>query len=264
MIRLAIAFCAVMSSWCFGQVRVASFNLESGDADINYLINDMGKFGKDIDIWGFQEVNAKWFDTLIQGLSQLAGQEFRGIIGRSGGGDRLVIAYNATKLRLERYRELDWINIKNRVRAPLVATFAIKNTDMQFKFINNHLYRSSKDGRHEQARLLNDWGRELKLPAIAVGDYNFDWEIPRANWDLGFDLLTQDDVYIWVKPVQLIKTQCNPRFNSILDFVFLVATARSWDASSKIKFPEPDYCPDDRLRSDHRPVTAEIMMPGSW
>ena len=118
----------------------------------------------------------------------------------------------------------------------------------------NHLYRSNTEGRHEQARLLNARAPQQTLPVIAVGDYNFDWDVSNGDTvhDRGYDLLIVDGVLTWVRPPQLIRTQCS--FNSVLDFVFVAGAARQWSASSEILATEESYCPSDQHRSDHRPV----------
>ncbi|MFW7381501.1 MAG: endonuclease/exonuclease/phosphatase family protein [Oligoflexus sp.] len=258
MIRLMLVVCFFLSSISLAQIRVASFNLESGGADIDYLLEDLKTFGRGVHIWGFQEVYSYWYEPIIEGLSQINGEAFQGVLGKSGGGDRLLIAYNPQILELESFEELEWINIQGRVRAPLVASLRIISSGERFKFVNNHLYRSRASDRHQQARLLNEWGRQSSVPIVAVGDYNFDWDLQRKGRDLGYDLLTKDETFQWVQPDELIKTQCSPRYNTILDFIFLSSQARSWKASSKIKFPEPEYCDKDPFRSDHRPVTALI------
>jgi hypothetical protein len=61
-------------------------------------------------------------------------------------------------------------------------------------------------------------------------------------------------VLTWIRPPQLIRTQCS--FNSVLDFVFVAGAARQWRASSEILAVQESYCPSDQNRSDHRPVLA--------
>ncbi len=96
---------------------------------------------------------------------------------------------------------------------------------------------------------------------IAVGDYNFDWSLPdgSSDHDEGFDLMVSDQVFAWVQPEELIKTQCSGH-NSVLDFVFSAGAAQTWQASSEILFRDPDYCPDDHIQSDHRPVRATFSL----
>jgi endonuclease/exonuclease/phosphatase family metal-dependent hydrolase len=137
-----------------------------------------------------------------------------------------------------------------------VAKLRLKPAGPEFLFMVNHLYRSNTDRRHEQAGLLNAWARSQTLPVIAVGDYNFDWDVSNGDTvhDRGYDLLIADGVLTWIRPPQLIRTQCS--FNNVPDFVFVAGSARQWRASSEILATQESYCPSDQNRSDHRPVLA--------
>ena len=124
--------------------------------------------------------------------------------------------------------------------------------------------QAAEDGetacRHEQARLLKAWVREQTLPIIAVGDYNFDWGVTDGErvHGQGYDLLTADGIFTWIRPPRLIRTQCS--FNSVLDVVFVTGDARRWRASSEILAADESYCPSDRSRSDHRPVFSLFQL----
>jgi hypothetical protein len=108
---------------------------------------------------------------------------------------------------------------------------------------------------------------------VAVGDYNFDWDIPSngVEHDQGLDLITADDRFKWIQPEPpLVRTQCSSSFNSILDFVFTTAKARTWDASSRIPVhgrgllhagPRPDERPPaaaGEVRDPVRTVSAAV------
>jgi hypothetical protein len=97
----------------------------------------------------------------------------------------------------------------------------------------------------EQARLLNGWAREQTLLVIAAGDYNFDWAVTNGArvHDQGYDLLTADGIFTWIRPPRLIRTPCS--FNSVLDFVFVTGDARWWRAPSEIWAADESYCPSD-------------------
>jgi len=129
----------------------------------------------------------------------------------------------------------------------------------------NHLYRSDDEARHTQAQLLNEWAAEQTLPAISVGDFNFDWNIYTDEHDKGYDFLTAGGRFVWVRPVPLATTQCSGwpcTFESVLDFVFVAGPARQWPAVSDIIVVDGDF-PDDETTSDHRPVMAVITLPDS-
>ena len=60
-------------------------------------------------------------------------------------------------------------------------------------------------------------------------------------------------------------TQCGGwpcRYNSVLDFVFAAGPARKWGAESEIVVAPHDF-PDDKARSDHRPVLARFWPAGA-
>jgi endonuclease/exonuclease/phosphatase family metal-dependent hydrolase len=132
----------------------------------------------------------------------------------------------------------------------------------EFLFVVNHLWRSDEPARHEQAALLNDWGRDQSEPILMVGDYNFDWEVDGGGHDLGYDNLTADGVFDWVEPDPIVKTQCSGYYDSILDFTFLGGDARSWGATSEVLRTDHDYCREDPENySDHRPVAVTFTVP---
>jgi hypothetical protein len=244
------------------RLTVVGFNVESGGAEPTILAEQLGPL-QGVDIWGFSEVADESWAAILElaaEFDEVGNPDYSYILGSTGGGDRLAIVYNRDRFDLVSVEELDEINPGGRVRSPLVAHFREQESGEEFLFMVNHLYRSDASARHEQARLLNQWATEQTLPIIAVGDYNFDWDIPSNGQqrDRGYDYFTANDVFDWIEPVAMLQTFCSTRFNSILDFVF-VANA-PWEATSEVLFPEADYCPDTRETSDHRPVQAEFVL----
>ena len=222
-------------------LSVICWNLESGDADVN-VIADRIEAAQGVDIWGFSEVaGARDVAALEAAAEDGENADYQSILGSTGGNDRLLIIYDADRLSLLQQEELDEVNIGGNVRAPLVALFQDIETGQEFFFIVNHLYRSRRDRRHQQSRLLNEWAGEQELPVIATGDYNYDWQVEGGDddHDDGFDLLTAADIFTWVRPAVLRRTQCSAtqngcRFNSVLDFVFVANQPDSWQSSSEI------------------------------
>lgn len=241
------------------QIRVASFNVESGGADPN-VVDDLVADASGIDIWGFSEVqNQNWASIFETAAETGEGANFEQVFGTTGGGDRLVIIFDADRFELVNDFELSHINVLGRVRAPLVAHLRERSDGFEFLFMVNHLYRSRANRRHEQSQLLNEWAQNQTLPIIAAGDYNYDWSVTGGDTDhdAGYDLLTANSVFTWVRPAELIKTHCS-HHDSVLDFVFLAGDARSWTATSEILPADPSYCPDDGSTSDHRMVFATL------
>lgn len=262
----AIGSVALTTSAALGQapsLEVVGFNVESGDASPMAIASQLSPIDG-IDIWGFSEVaNAAWADIFEEAAEagETGNPNFETVFGTTGGADRLAIIYNADRFELLETQELDDINPSGRVRAPLMARLRDQQTNQEFWFMVNHLYRSRAEARHLQAAQLNDWAQQQTIPVVAVGDYNFDWDIPSngARRDQGFDNMIADDVFDWVEPTNILKTHCSNRFNSILDFIFLAHQAPTWQATSEILFPEDSYCPDNSAKSDHRPVLATIQ-----
>jgi len=187
---------------------------------------------------------------------------FRYIPGTTGHANlRLAIIYDARRFEEEANFELE--DIEEGHRAPLVARFKIKNSDppVRFLFMVNHLARTSSEKRRKQAKKLQLWAKENdSLPIIAVGDYNYDFSVDELSGNPAFDLMLKDDVFSWVRPAELYKTQLNPKYNGVLDFVFTAHLPDDWRASSRILthgFPVEDT---DQT-SDHRPVQARFFIP---
>lgn len=261
LLLLALGGCKSSSS---DQLTVIGFNVESGDADPSFIAqNQIKPLRPQGELWGFSEVaDARWLDQFALAASSNA-KPLQTVLGTTGKADRLAILYNDRKLERLKSYELGSINLGGNGRAPLVTEFRFKPTGTEFIFVVNHLYRTQNDRRHEQARLLNQWARKQTLPIIALGDYNFDWSVVQgdSNRDRGYDLLIQDGVFTWIRPQNLVATQCSDRYDSILDFVFVAGSAKTWPASAEILYPQPSYCPDNPQKSDHRPIQAIFQLP---
>ncbi|MBD2059585.1 endonuclease/exonuclease/phosphatase [Oculatella sp. FACHB-28] len=249
-------------------LTVVSFNVESGGSDPIVMATQQMAPLDGVDVWGLSEVqNEAWVNALETGAEAGEQADFDSILGTTGGGDRLAILYNSTLLEAVRHEELDELNLGGNVRAALVAQFRLRQTGEEFLFVVNHLYRSETELRHEQSRLLNAWVQEQSLPVIAVGDYNFDFNVTdgdQGDRDAGFDLLTQNEAFVWIRPKELVATFCSTKYNSILDFVFVANAAKTWTVeSSEVLFADPtsNYCPDDEITSDHRPIEATFQLP---
>lgn len=241
------------------ELTVAGFNVESGDANPFFLAKNYIGPAKGVDVWGFSEVQGNWILPLEQGAEDGEGSHFTPILGTTGEADRLLVLYKDNELEEIKHFELKDINIGGKVRAPLVVQFRISETGKEFLFMVNHLYRTHPIERQQQAKLLNRWASQQTLPIIAVGDYNFDWNVKTTVHDPGYDLMTQNDVFEWIQPKSKFPTTCG-RYNTILDFVFVSGEAKKWPASSKI-YDRPNYCPDTPESSDHRPVFATFHLP---
>lgn len=239
------------------QLRVIGFNVEAGwkrDADLETIARQVKDLSP-VDLWGFSEVTAQnWPER----LKEAAGPRSEMVLG-STSDDRLLAVFNTDKLTLVKSFELTHLQFGRYARPPLVLHLRLKVSGTEFLFMVNHLHRGAKDKRSQQARGLNIWASGQIMPIIAVGDYNFDWNIQPAPAyrDRGYDLMTADDVFAWVRPDILIKTHCGKKYDSVLDFVFVANAAKNWPRESRIL----DGCPDTPSTSDHRPVELTIEVP---
>jgi hypothetical protein len=249
-------------------LTVAGWNAESGDSDAEKVAERVAAFDG-IDIWGIVEVEG---DVVAQALEIAAedgeNADFARLVTRSGRSDRMVILYNADRFEKTGQDELEYINLGGSLRSPLLVQLRDRWSGQEFIFMVNHLFRGSDSDfqrRLDQAALLNEWAILTPTPAIAVGDYNFDWDLRNGDTrhDQGYDFMTADDEWIWVRPQQLVTTQCSGwpcRYNSVLDFVFTANGAQTWPARSEIIIAPNDF-PDDDTTPDHRPVVAWFELP---
>jgi endonuclease/exonuclease/phosphatase family metal-dependent hydrolase len=255
-------------------LTVITWNVESGEADPATIAEQMLDY-EDVDLWGLTEVESANDAELFEAAAEAARDaEFGAILSESGGEDKLLILYNEERFELIDVEEIHDMNPGRRVRSPIIALLIDRETEQELAFMVNHLKSGNSSSslriRHEQAGLLNEWGEfaaDLELPVIAVGDYNFYYDVDGSSYDRGLDILEDDDVFDWVEPVELIRTQCTVdgndcRFNSVVDFIFVAGPAQEWDVISEVVVVEGDF-PDDDLTSDHRPVIAvfEINTP---
>jgi hypothetical protein len=244
-------------------ITVLSWNVESGGADARVIGQRLADF-QEVDLWGLVEVNSAQDAQLFETAAAVGeNSTFAKILSNSGGGDRLLILYDRGRFEELGYEELAYINIRKSVRAPLLVHLRERATGVEFLFMVNHLYRSDDDGRHAQARMLNEWAARQSLPVIAVGDYNFDWDVyaSEGQHDAGFDLLVANQRFRWVTPAKLVTTQCTGwpcRYESVLDFVFTAGAAQGWQATSEIVVVAGDF-PDTNRTSDHRPLLTRFQ-----
>jgi hypothetical protein len=243
------------------------FNVESGGSDPEIVASETIAYIEGESIWGFVEVeNEAAAETVVAAAKdEGSDQDFQYVVGTTGGYDLMVLAWDDERFDLLGWEELDYINIGGNVRAPLVAEMEERTTGQRFTFVVNHLFRTDDGARHEQAELLHDWGEGQDGPVIMVGDYNFDWDLEEDYHDQGYDSLTAGGVFEWVEPDVLVKTQCSPYYNSVLDFVFVGGEAQGWPAEAEILRAGDEYCAQRNIEtfSDHRPMKVTIELPGS-
>jgi hypothetical protein len=242
---------------------VVGYNVESGDASSD-TVSDYVSQVQGEHLWGFSEVlNQSWLVAFAEAAADDGSQDFDFLMGTTGNSDRLGFVWDRNALELLDWEELHDINVGGTARAPLVGRFRLLANDTELLVVVNHLWRTNASARHEQAELLNAWGAAQTLPIVATGDYNFDWAVEggEEDHDLGYDLMTQNSVWEWVRPDELIATQCSFAFEGVLDFTFVSGEAKNWAATSEILFPQNVTCQESSERPDHRPVRADLAVP---
>lgn len=248
------------------ELTVVGLNCESGESVAETVAEEVVTPQRGEALWGFSEVASEAYaDTLVAAAADDADQRWDYVKGTTGLYDRLVIAWDEDVMELLSYEELHDINIRGTARAPLVGHMRHKPSGTELLFMVNHLWRTDDAARHEQAALLNAWGAAQTLPVIAVGDYNFDWDVPSDGedyQDAGYALMTEDGVFTWVRPEPLARTQCAWSYESVLDFTFAGGDARQWPATSVVHEIDNHYCDSNQdERSDHMPVEATFTLP---
>lgn len=262
------------------ELTVVSYNVESDskynkksntkDTEPDSVAKDLKRIPKS-HIWGLSEVQKKDFETYRKAI----GKNFKLIEGETGGADRLAIVFDPDVL--EQIGDMDELSEAGGSRHPLIEKFKVKRTEQEFLFVVNHLQRGANSVRKAQAAWLNIWAREeakKKNPSaiILVGDYNFDVNPYTKQGNPAYELFMQNGMFRWVEPSCIADrscpttgTGCNSEYNSILDFVFLAGSARSWKAKSEILFKdEADYCEKEESGgSDHRPIRAVLTIPSN-
>lgn len=139
-----------------------------------------------------------------------------------------------------------------------------------FNVVVVHFNRGNANLRREQATNLRNWAAELPEPSIILGDFNFDlevddWAAGTLNGNRAYHIFSQSpSPFLWAQHAPMLKTLCNPEYNSVLDFIFLSGSARASQVETSLLFhDDPDYCPNERLGgADHFPIAASITFAG--
>lgn len=217
------------------------------------------------DLWGLSEVKGEEDAQIFQSAISSSGVNYGSVLSGTGGSDRLQIVFNPQRLRLIQSQELSGFG---GTRSPLVAQFEFLPNRQQFFFTVNHFNRREPQKRELQARNLRKWAQEQVLPVIAAGDYNFDVSPKTKQGNDAFSIFMDGDTFTWIEPQCLANgtcpstgTQCNPKYDSILDFVFLSGAAKQWQGESQILFQDQPVCEIEKEgHSDHYPVAAQIAI----
>lgn len=276
LVLIFLSLCLFFSDFIFtdgyalaDDLKIVTFNVESGnDTEPNIVAEDMQAI-PGVDLWGLSEVENQ--SAANKFLEAAGGSDFGSILGTSGRSDRLQIIYNKSKLNKLNSSSME-LNGIGGDRKPLVGEFEVISDGTKFLFVVNHFNRGSARKRQKQAQNFRDWTERQTLPVVAVGDYNFDFDISAMDGNPAFEIFFEKPVFSWARQTCLSSntcpstgTQCNECFDSLLDFVFLSGNAKKWSNQSEIIFIGSPFCDSDpKGASDHYPVQALLDLDGNF
>ncbi|MCR9198570.1 MAG: hypothetical protein NXI04_08005 [Planctomycetaceae bacterium] len=287
-------------------LTVLSWNVESGRNDpavisreLTELNTQQGRARYDlICLTEVKSINAERYRRALR----VGEADYELLLSSTGNDDRIALLY-----RRDRFRRIDSGTGNGRPaeltshagetfpaggnrRPCLVKLKDVRNDDLEFLFMGNHLNRGTNRTRQTQARLLREWVKVQTLPVIAAGDYNFDFDFQHLTGNQAMSIFLRDPAseggrfaWNWVIPdtevtvvgrggarhVEIVGELQDTNWydgdrdgeddypDSFLDFVFLGAAARSWDATATVIVRAGDF-PDGPKKSDHRPLAAVI------
>jgi len=248
------------------RLKALSWNIESGDASLEWLKTEISQF-EGYDIMALVEVDPTFAADLVTAAKEGEGAkgnwqaDFDYVLSNTGYNQSLMIIWD--NLRFERIAgptELDHLNSATlSFRSPMFIQLRHRTNGTEFIVLVNHLARGDETLRNTQATGLVTWVKEQTLPVIALGDYNFDYDIDEGEGNAGFNLMTESGDWIWVRPESLMKSQASSAYNSLLDFAFVSHIPTNWSGYSSIL---PLYTPftDDATTADHRPLDVTFYV----
>jgi endonuclease/exonuclease/phosphatase family metal-dependent hydrolase len=249
-------------------LRMIAFNIERGyrsDADLATIVDLMDSVGP-ADIWALSEGSSADAQYFLKHLGPAYYESVRGSVGS----DYLLVLYRKRKfIRLD-WGEIPLPGIDGRPRKPLWLHLRTRKAGVEFFVVANHLLRgqlgvSDEPRRSQEAEELKRWVRDGRT-AIALGDFNFDFRLEytaedelasRIQRSNAFAVMTENDWWAWVRPDVLVPTQCDPRFDSVLDFAFVAGRAKNWPREITVL---NIGCDDDDKRPDHLPIDLRITV----
>ncbi|MEM9413125.1 MAG: hypothetical protein AAGA30_18595 [Planctomycetota bacterium] len=246
-------------------LNLMTWNVESDGADPQVIAEQLKELSG-FQIYALTEVDKRNFDL----FESACGKNFKSIEGTHKENDHLQIIYDDSVLKLESWTEIEdyagyAFNRPDRaLRCPLLGRFVIRQSGKSFQVVVNHLARGNAKFRQQQAKGLREWGRNQTVPTISIGDFNFDFVFKTRQGNRAFQEFTQDNVWKWIEPEELIDSNWydadrdgkDDYPGSILDFAFVTGPAKSWNWKCEV-IQRPGDFPDDKTTSDHRPLKLQ-------
>ena len=247
-------------------ISILSWNIESGGNDPKVIAEQLSEFPKH-DIYCLCEVRAENLDRYKNAVSE----DFGSFNSKTGGNDRLQIIFNANRFELlqqkelDRYRDFELNN--GYLRSPIFVRLKDRKSGVELVVMTNHLARGNAALRTQQAIGLREWARDQNFAVINIGDFNMDYDFHTQKGNEAFGEIIRDNVWKWVKPVELIDTNwADPDGDgkdnypdSMLDFAFVAGPAKDWNPVCRVIVRDGDF-PDDETTSDHRPIELILTL----
>ena len=246
-------------------LSLMTWNVESDGSDPAVIAEQLGQLAGHW-IYALTEVDNRQFERFRSAL----GANFKSINGTHKENDYLQIIYDASKLELLGWSEIEEegdikFNRENRsLRCPLYARFKRNDNEQIFQVVTNHLARGNAKFRTKQAVGLREWARGQTVPTISIGDFNFDFEFATRQGNTAFNEFMRDGIWKWIEPKKLVDTNWYDRENdgqddypgSMLDFAFVAGPAKKMKWQCEVLVRDGDF-PDNKKTSDHRPVVLK-------
>lgn len=242
---------------------ILAWNIEIGGSEIATIKEQLQQL-EPFDILALSEVPKK---SASEFTNRWGKDSF--MVGEKGGEACLLLAWDSSKFEKVKVEELTKFDDQEFApgiqSAPLIAQLRHKQSKTEFIVVMNHLARGSAELRKRQALLLVEWAKKQSLPIVAVGGYNFDYDIPTKKGNEAFDAFMKDGTWKWIEPKQMVDTNWADRNrdgkddypDSMLDFAFVAGPAKQWRFDSEIVVRDGDF-PDSEKTSDQRPIRTTI------
>ena len=249
-------------------IRVLMWNVESGGAEPAAIARRLAMMAG-YDIYALTEVDLADVATFQTAL----GPEFGTEVSLTGDKDRLLLLYDFERFEmLKRFELSEFKGIalnspQQGHRTPMVVRLRDRRTRNRLVIALNHLARGDVEMRRQQATGLREWGRDQKLPTLALGDFNFDYHFPTKRGNRAMDIMLEDDIWYWVRPHKLVDTNWSDRDgdgkddypDSCLTFGLVTRIPTTWKLESAVIVRKNDF-PDSDVSSDHRAVELIVTM----
>lgn len=242
-----------------GEVRVVSWNVESGGADAAVVAGEFASLGA-FDVLCLCEVAKGDAPTYIAaaGRSFAAGSR----LSATGCGDRLLVIWNRDRFEDLASEDVDDL-AEGCNRDPMAVKLREKPDGAPFWLMVNHLNRGVASTRNNQSNGVRLWISEQSIPTFAVGDYNFDFDVTDQDGNAAYHIMFDEGGAVWVRPAMLVRTEDS--HDSVLDFAIANPLGMGWNPRSRIIVRGDDFT-DEARKSDHRPIdlvfdTAAVVGP---